>query len=339
MSLITTIAEFKNYVSVDINTDMSSLLPFVTEAELLYIKPLLGAAFYDELVADYDPDITEMTADNQAVMPFVQRSLAYYAAYLSVPQIGVAVGDMGIQMQSGQDSIPAPRWKIEQLQMNYIQQADTHAEKLLQFLEENASVTKYNNWYSNLEVNTKMSGSLVPSARIASQYIDINESRRIFLKMKRRITEVEQRYVKRMICQDQYDAMVTEIQSGTISAEVSVLIEALRPYVCKMALYLTLPGIRVQISHDGLTLWSYNDGVISKDGAPSNRKEELKAYLESLSTGELGYKADEAEIRQFITDNIADYPLIAASPCYTVQTSPGPSWQVTNSESNKHFSV
>jgi hypothetical protein len=335
MPLITTITEIKKYLSIDINTRIESLQPFIDEAELLYMKDLLGSDFYDALVSDYDTDLSNMTADNQLIMPYVQRALSYYMAYLSINQMGVNFGDMGIQQQFGENSQPAPQWKVDKLMLSYIQQADIHAEKMLQYLEENAGDLVYPTWY-NSTANTKNEGWMVNSAIVASQYIDINNSRRIFLRLKKRIKDIESSYIKRLICVDQYNELVTQIQADSISAANQALIDKLRPIIAKMALYFTIPTLSISITDQGIMIYSSNDGIISKQMAD---KDQIKDLKNSLISEEFGYKSDEIELEEFIEANIVDYPLIAASECYTIKTDPGPTWQVDNNSENKHFSV
>lgn len=330
MPLITTISELKTYLAIDKNTRIETMQPFINEAETLYITPLLGQAFYDAVVA------APTDTDNALVLPYIQRALSYYTAYLSVEQMGVNFGDMGIQQQFSENSQPAFRWKVEQLQLSFIQKADLHAEKLLEYLEANASGTKYADWFNDLTVNTRLEGWMVNNTRIASQYIDINESRRIFLRLKKRIKDIESTYVKRLICADQYDELVTQIQADSITAENQLLIDRIRPIVAKKALYLTMPSLRISISDQGITIYSSNDGVVNKEAAD---RDQIKYLLESLKGGEFGYEHDQRELEEFIEANISDYPLIEASECYTIQPDPGPTYQVENLSDNKHFSV
>lgn len=335
MPLITTIAEIKNYLAIDVNTNIDSLQPFINEAELLFMKDLLGTAFYDELVADYDPVLTNMTPDNQAVMPYIQRALSYYMAYLSINQMGVNFGDMGIQQQFGENSQPAPQWKVDKLMLSYIQQADIHAEKLLEFLEANATGVLYASWYYS-SANTKNEGWMVNSTIVASQYIDINDSRRIFLRLKKRIKDIESNYIKRLICADQYDELVTQIQADSITAANQLLIDKMRPIIAKMALYFTIPSLRISITDQGIMIYSISDGIVSKQMAD---KDQIKDLKESLKGDEFGFESDQRELEEFIAANISDYPLIEESDCYTIATDPGPTWQVENNSDNKHFSV
>lgn len=338
MPLITTIPEVKKYLAIDGNTNIATIAPFIDEAELLFILPLLGQAFYDELIADYDPVLANMTEDNQLVMPYIQRAEAYYMAFLSVEQIGISFGDMGIQQMRGDNSEPAPLWKVGNLKFTYIKSADIHAEKLLEFLELNATVIKYNNWYASA-ANTRNEGYMVYSTIIASQYVDINDSRLLFLRMKKRIIDIEANSVSKIICQDQYDELVAQIKTDSITATNQKLIDKIRPFVSKYALYLTLPSVRVTVSAQGLTLFSSTDGFTRREIAPFIRKDELKSLMDSLKVDPFGYEHDEKELRQFFLDNIDDYPLIKASDCYTIATVPGPTWQPSNSADNKHFSI
>ena len=45
MSLFTTIPEIKKFVAVDANAQMGTLLPYIDEAEQLYLRDLLGKDF------------------------------------------------------------------------------------------------------------------------------------------------------------------------------------------------------------------------------------------------------------------------------------------------------
>src|SRR5688572_21357973 len=144
MPFFKTIDEIRKYIPVDANMSIDTLLPSINDAEEMFVKDLLGE-LYAVLLADYtdhtndDGEDTGMNEDNLALIPYVQRTLAYYSLYLSIENVGVSIGDGGIQQTYSQNSQPAPRWKIRDLQANYINKADRFADKLLQFLEENAA--------------------------------------------------------------------------------------------------------------------------------------------------------------------------------------------------------
>lgn len=346
MPLIKTIAEIRKYIPVDVNLNFELIKPAIEEAEELFIKDMLGA-FYPVLLASYttktnadgsnkaDPD--GMTDDDFALMPFVQRTLGYYAMFLSVENMGVAIGGEGIQQTFGDHSQPAPKWKVRDLQSNYINKADRFADKLLEYMEGKANDEIFAEWFTDLTANTAMSGAIVYSTNIASKYIDINQSRRVFLRLKKRIADIEASNIKSFICGDQYDAIIDALKDPDteLTSEQSALIKVLEPYIAKKALYDTLPSLRVTITADGIHLLSITDSSVIQQPATDKDIERLMC---SLKDGSFGYLAAEDAIKTFIQTNISDYPLIAASACYSA-TSVSRKWVADNDQCNKHFSV
>jgi len=223
--------------------------------------------------------------------------------------------------------------------MKYITTADAAADKLLEFLEQNASPAVYGNWFADLVANTAMSGCIVYKTSIASKYIDINNSRRIFLRLKKRIKDVEESYVRRLICKDQYDEVVTQLRTGSLTPANEKLVERLEPFIAKKALYLSLPSLAISIEPTGIMMYGSNDSVVQKQIAGAEDKKQL---MLSLREGDFGYEADAQNLSAFIKENIADYPLISGSPCYNGEAnsiSTNDKWVPSNNPCNKHFSV
>lgn len=341
MSLITSISEFREYISLDANTKWDSIKPYVKEAEQMYLVPLLGKAFYDEfhplyLASVATPTPVPLSGDNAALLPYIQRALAYYSQLRAIPHLASTFGELGVRVHRGEDSDAAPRWKEEKLMLNALVSGDTHADNLLEFLEANASVSKYNTWYSST-ANTINSGYLVWGTLVASRHIDISGSRRVFMQLRPTLQELERRFIPKLVGSDQYEELVTQLKTGTVSPENAALIIKLEGIVCKRALYMRLPFMQVSISADGVWLYSDTTEIRKRDFLA--QREDIKALRHELMDGPLGYVADEDELRQFLLDNIDDYPLIKASTVYTVQPDPGPTWQPLNDVNKKHFGV
>lgn len=337
MPLITSIEEFKKYIPADVNMSIETMLPFIEEAEQLYIVDLLGKDFYEEYLALYlASGTTALSNDNKALLPYIQRPLAYYAQLQSMVHLAVTYGDMGIRQHRDEESDPAPRWLQEKLQFQALRNGDIHADKLLEFLEENATGSVYATWFGS-SANTARTGTIVFNTAIASQHIDINGSRRVFLKLRPKIREIEQRFIPKLIGQAQYDDLVTKLKAGTTTSADDTLIALLEPIIAKRALFMQLPFMRVQITDNGIFIYSGTDDLY-KLGQLAGEAE-IKVLRHQLMDSELGYLSDENNLREFILDNIADYPLIASSGVYTVQPDPGPKWQPENDPDSKHFAV
>lgn len=341
MALITTIAELKKYISIDDNAKMKSVQPYLNEAEQI-VAALLGKEFYEEFLPLYaasvvDVSPTPLSAELAALLPYIQRPIAYYTLLKAIPHLTVTFGDMGIRQERSDESDAAPRWKEEKLLLNALINGDTHADKLLAFLEENATDSNdFATWFTS-SANTKRSGLIVYSTVIASKHIEISNSRRVYLQLRDVIKQIEQRSVPKLISKEQYDEIVGQLQAGTVTPENELLVEKLEAIISKRALYMRLPFMRVSIGADGVWLYSDVNEIRSKDFLAA--KEDIKVLRCELLDGEFGYVADEKDLAQFIIDNIDDYPLIAATPVYTTQPDPGPTWMPKNDENNKHMAV
>lgn len=317
---------------------MATLSPYVNEAEQLYVIDLLGKEFYAEFLPLYTASVSEtptpLSPANAALLTYIQRCLAYYTQLLAIPHLAVTFGDLGVRQHRGEDSDAAPRWLIEKLQFQAHKNGDIHADKLLVFMEEN--MADYATWAAS-SANTKQSGYIVFGTAIASKHIDINQSRRVFMKLKAKLREIETRHIPKLISQEQYDELVAGLKANNLSTANKELVEKLEPIICKRALYLQLPFMRVQINENGIFIYSGTDDLIKHEHLATDA--DIKYLRQQLMDGEFGYLADEQELRQFILDNIDDYPLIKASPVYTVQPDPGPTWRPSNDPENKHFVV
>jgi hypothetical protein len=337
MSLISTISELKQYLPVDANTKFASLQPFIKEAESVFVIDLLGQEFYDEILALYeDRETTALSAEIIALLPYIQRCTAYYMQYLSINHISSTFGDMGLRQHLSQDSTAAPRWLQEKVQLEALKNGDIHADKLLAFLEEKATdENDYATWFGS-DANTKNSGFIVYSSSIASKFIAINNSRRIFLKLRAKIREIETRLVPKLIGAAQYEQLTDHLKGISPHERNTKLLPYLQPIISKRALFLMLPFLRVQLADNGIFLYSGTD-EIQKGALASDT--DIKFLRQQLMDGELGYLSDEEELRQFFMDNIDDYPLVKASGVFTSRPDPGPTWTSENNIDNKFFSV
>lgn len=347
MALIKTTDELKQYIVIDVNLKFNKIQPAIDTAEIDLIKPLLGEEFYAELLASYNALPTAMEASLAAILPYVQKALANYAVSMSIEKLGVAIGDAGIQQQFSQNSQPAPGWKVSNVKLEYLTSGDKAADLLLEFLEEKAVIPDggveadrvYKKWYDS-EANTALSGCIVYKTSIANKYIDIGDSRRLFLRLKKRIKEVEATYVKRLVCTAQYAEILEQLTAGgdDYTDETKSLVAYLEPIIAKRALYNTLPFLPVIVTADGLFLITSNDSTIQKLQAGQKEKADLQFQLKDAE--DVGYLADEARLHEFLTENIADYPLISASPCWAADVAEtNEKWKIDNDPCNKGFSV
>lgn len=334
MALIKTTAEFKKYIIVNASINIDTLNVFLDQATTLFIEDLLGTEQLNTLQTYVDADSTPTDADLDSLLPYVKKVLTYYSMYLGVDQLAVNVGDAGIVEQSSQNSNPAPSEKLEALRNHYLNYGDLHAEKLLEYLEKNASVSKYSEWFTSAAATTSK-GLILSNAIQCDEYIDINQSRRLFRRLKKRVSQIENNYISLLIGATQYNSIVSKIEDESILTDdpLKLLVTYLRPIIAKMALYETLPFLKIKVTAEGVD-------VVSNSGAKAiAASSEVNSIRKSLKEGETGFESDIDRLKTFIVNNISDYPDIASSTAYTSRPDPGPKRPPVNSPDTKHFSV
>ncbi len=330
MALLKTIEEIKKYVAIDANTDIESILPYIEDAEEQFIKDLISEPMYEAISTQYNADPQTLSAEYLALLPYIHRSLAHYAMFLWVNVGGVSLSDTGINTHTSNNSMPAPQWRVDKLEKSLLLSGDTHAEKLLQYLE--GHKTDYPLWTASAAY-TLTTGLFINSAMDFSRFVTISDSRRLFLKLKPYIEYAEQLKIKKLICKDLFAELKTQIEGNTLTAANIELLNKIRPLVARLALLKAIPELRITIGEKGIYIVSYSDSINSKAAASDTQ---VKALIMNLTEMAGAYTED---IKALLENDIDNYPLYRDSPCYTSRPDPGPSFIPENDGCNKHFSV
>ena len=334
MALIKTIEELRQHISIDVNSNIAVWNPYIKLGEESFIKPILGDDFYAVLSDVYntlpiDPEYVE-------VLTNVQRALAYYTKYQSIPELSGNMSDRGLRDYNDQQSNAAPRWKEEKLEMNALRKGDELADALLKYLEETASATVFPEWYAS-DANPKLSGAIVYGTDILSNHVSIGDSRRIYLSVRKYIREVEKKIIPQYISHAQYEFVLDQLKSGTPDEATTNLLPYCEPLISKMALYNAIPFLRVSIENGGLFIYSKTDNLrYPQQYATDAQVQELR---KALREPDFGYESDIQTLKAFMEANAADYPLYADSGLVTGTPVNTVALPVDNSITNKHFSA
>ena len=93
--------------------------------------------------------------------------------------------------------------------------------------------------------------------------------------------------------------------------------------------------MQVSIAADGIWLYSEVTDLRKKDFLASDMQ--IKNLRWELKDGEFGYCTDEEELRQFLLDNIDNYPLVKATGVYTSRPDPGPTWRTLDPQPHDKY--
>lgn len=245
-------ARFKAFFpTVNKNMAWETLSPFVAIAEQRYIVPLLGSDQYAALDNAYTAAANEtlLTTNEKALLEKVRWPLAYYTAFIAMPNLLTMVSDMGIteQQSTGGNATPSRQWVFESQYSETEKSAEAFADMLLSWLETNRAT--YPQW-ANSTARTINQKLLIDSTATLEHYVYVNQSRRAWLHLRPFTEQVEQDYILPALGAD-FWAEIQTAMLGTPSANQQKLIDRLRRAVATMAVGFALPRMALTATAGG----------------------------------------------------------------------------------------
>ncbi|NCD41654.1 MAG: hypothetical protein EOL88_06125 [Bacteroidia bacterium] len=233
--MIKTTAEIQQYVSVDINFQQKSLLPYIEQSKTQIIR-LLGKEQYNELENWYNLAEGETQPGNAAelevLLPYVQRPIANFAIFYGLSALNVVVGPTGIGVVNTQNLAPASKDRTDTLRNDLIAAAYDAMESLLVFLEENKE--DYPLW-ENSEAYSEQYDVLITSARRFDEIYRIDRSRLKYLEWRPVMRDVELLEMAPLVSSDLMDEIKGELKDNAVSNENQIVL----PYLQKALAYIT----------------------------------------------------------------------------------------------------
>lgn len=186
--MILTIDNIKEYLPLNSIGDVTKYEAFEIRALYKYLPKYLGdqlvesiyafgTPYEDSATVDLDPDAPATEKLIQKLKPV----LANLTILESIPQFNLVATGSGFGIVSNPNQAPASMERVRDLKDSCLQAANDGLDILLMYLENH--VDKYPSWNKSC-INT---GSLIASASVFDQFIDISCSRRRFVDLKRHI--------------------------------------------------------------------------------------------------------------------------------------------------------
>lgn len=142
--MLLTGAEFTDRIPASQNiTTQAPFRQCLRNAMTLHIKPVLGEALYNDLMAAYrafrEPPKTPMSEEYQALLPYVQDALAWYTDYLWVRHNYAPTRETGTTNLQGQGVVKVDSEEIRRKEQEALQYGQQYEAHLVKFLGEYAS--------------------------------------------------------------------------------------------------------------------------------------------------------------------------------------------------------
>jgi hypothetical protein len=297
--LIKTISEIKQHLKVNTTQTTNAFLPFISDAQDKYLRPVIGDALLDALEAYYNapedgetPGEGESTTEAlQALLPYVQKPLARFIYFMAAPHLDLNVGETGFTVSQTQGLGIASSDRVKRYIDSLEKLGWDGIEILLRFLEKNAS--DYPEWTASDEYTLQLR-NFINSAEEFDKYVNIDKSRLKFIRMRQLMDDIENTKIKDSISSALADEILAEIKAGNVSEANNVI----------------LPFIRRAIAN--YTMADFRDSIEQDTYLAEREKENLQRYKRFELMGD-NYLA---QVKKIMNENIDSYPDYAASDEY-----------------------
>jgi hypothetical protein len=165
----------------------------------------------------------------------------HYAYWLWSPQAAVILSDSGYQVAHTENLKPAPLPQIERAEQSILDTAHEFMDDLIEFLDENVEV--FEAWAGS-EEQGKTKEHFINNAREFSMYVNINNSRRLFIELLPYLAEAELSYILPVLGKELYDQIIEQQKDGDLEGEEEEEIEPVDPelmiHIRRALAYLTM---------------------------------------------------------------------------------------------------
>ena len=229
MSIVKTSDDIKKYISVDASFDYNSVLPYIELAED-EVKRVLGDQFKE--LDDYFNAANSGLPELDALLPYAQRPVVYFAVLKGLDKLNVSIGNNGIGIISNANLAPASKDRVENLRKSITDTAWDSLEYLLQYLEENEDL--YPEW-ENSDAYAYQYQYLISTARKFDELYKINRSRLTFLEWRPTMADVEKLQIEPKVSKEMMDELKSQIKTNSVTTANAKIL----PFLQKALAYLT----------------------------------------------------------------------------------------------------
>lgn len=322
--MIKTTQELQQHIRVITNNDFDNLRPSLKRAQR-YITRIVGvnvwqaalnyyeSDFYNNVHDTnyaphvYDEDDDPPLPEGEDPPPYalldkfvdrIQDALVHYAYWLWSPQANVILSDSGFQVAWTDNLRPAQEWQIDAAVQSIIDTAHEFVDDLIEFLDEH--IEEFEFWAGS-EEQAKSKELFINNARTLNNYININNSRRLFLELHPFINEAQLSYIIPLLGKEDTSALLEKQKDGDLTADDKELIRMIEAPLAYLTISQAITSLPIEIWPGSIT--EKVTGTQSNTRKAPARMEIMNAFAaEMKKLGELNLQ----RLKDFITEKTQD---------------------------------
>lgn len=302
------------YPDINQNTPWANLKPYLRHAIQLYVLPYVGQTLYNDICTKIQAE-TALTDEQELFAEKLKDVCAHYAIMHMLPKKKTIIASMGAVGNVGVEGTTSSNiWEYKTTLWSLVQDADRLMDNLLAYLQKmvDESVAYFVTNWKEEPAFTEISSGFFRQTKDFQKYHPINNSLRQFKALVPMMTEVSERIILPILCQDQYDRLLEAISDGDATAAETKLLDKVRKVVAKFTIYEAAIGLPILSEREGFRVISNTDAIdrLAFDS------EALKIGINGLREhSEKAGKTATADLVKFLWDNEDDYPLWSESTC------------------------
>jgi hypothetical protein len=135
-ALLVSEQRLKQYTSLDNNTRVEEITPWILAAQDIYIQDLLGTTFYNEL-RDGVINNTLNNDEKGLLNNYIQPMLCHYALYLMLPSIKYKIVEKGLLSGTSEETAPTTLEELQYVRQSEMDLAQFYQERTREYLRNN----------------------------------------------------------------------------------------------------------------------------------------------------------------------------------------------------------
>lgn len=191
-----------------------------------FIEPLLGNNTIARLLSIYDK--TDSKDNEKKLLRICQQANANLAIWYGFNELNSVLSDDGVQRVESDSHKSLYKYQERTLKNNYRDKGFNALDRMLSFLETNVSDFPE---YKTAETYTFHRSAIVPNANTVSRYVNINNSRIIFLSLLPHLNFVQQTKLLSFVGNDLFNSLLIELKKEDPDSKIVKLRELLQPVI------------------------------------------------------------------------------------------------------------
>lgn len=243
--LVRDIADIKKHIAISSNTTFDKVKPYIESAERDFFIKLIGAEQYKELDDAYSAPEGKLSY----LLNISQNAVCNLAFFRGFSFLSVKISDQGFQRVEGEKFKSLYMNQERNLKETFKSDGFNGLDQVLEYLEENIDDFAKFKASSNYTV---IKASLIPNTKTFDGIYDINNSRLVFLKLRRFLTEAEDLDLLPVIGAPLLSRIKTELAKETPDPKIKAILKAVQKPLPYLAIARGIKQLRVNVTDNGV---------------------------------------------------------------------------------------